>query len=548
MAYLKNILSTKTTPQALPIPGSTQVPNSAGGFAWAVDDWTRLNRFLVLGAEGGSYYIQERALTLENAQAVLRCIQEDGLRAVGQIVAVSESGRAPKADPAIFALALAAGPQASAETRAAALEALPRVCRTGTHLFHFAQYVDGLRGWGRGLRRAVAGWYARPAEQLAYQAVKYQARDGWSHRDLLRLAHPKADAGSAHQELYRWMVRGWEGIGDAPHPVPELRLVWAFERAKRAGSRGEIASLIREHRLPREAVPTEWLTDAGVWEALLEEMPYTAMVRNLATMTRVGLLAPGEAATRTVVQRLGDGERLRKARVHPIALLAALKTYAQGRGERGRNSWTPVPQVIDALDAAFYAAFGNVEPTGRRWLLALDVSGSMGCGVVAGVPGLTPRSASAAMAMVTAATEREHTIVGFTCASGGYGGQWGGGSPGLTPIPISPRQRLDDVERHVANMPMGGTDCSLPMLWALKEKVAADVFVIYTDSETWAGKVHPAQALRQYRERTGIAAKLVVVGMVSNGFSIADPNDAGMLDVVGFDTATPAVMADFAAA
>jgi 60 kDa SS-A/Ro ribonucleoprotein len=42
-------------------------------------------------------------------------------------------------------------------------------------------------------------------------------------------------------------------------------------------------------------------------------------------------------------------------------------------------------------------------------------------------------------------------------------------------------------------------------------------------------------------------AKLIVVGMVSNGFSIADPNDAGMLDVVGFDTSAPAVMADFSA-
>ena len=44
----------------------------------------------------------------------------------------------------------------------------------------------------------------------------------------------------------------------------------------------------------------------------------------------------------------------------------------------------------------------------------------------------------------------------------------------------------------------------------------------------------------------GIGAKLVVIGMVSNGFTIADPNDAGMLDVVGFDTATPSVIADFA--
>ncbi len=56
--------------------------------------------------------------------------------------------------------------------------------------------------------------------------------------------------------------------------------------------------------------------------------------------------------------------------------------------------------------------------------------------------------------------------------------------------------------------------------------------------------MHPVQALRTYREKTGIAAKLVVVGLVSNGFSIADPEDPGMLDVVGFDTAAPALIAD----
>jgi 60 kDa SS-A/Ro ribonucleoprotein len=44
----------------------------------------------------------------------------------------------------------------------------------------------------------------------------------------------------------------------------------------------------------------------------------------------------------------------------------------------------------------------------------------------------------------------------------------------------------------------------------------------------------------------GIPAKLIVVGMTVNNFSIADPSDAGMMDVVGFDTATPQLMADFA--
>jgi len=99
--------------------------------------------------------------------------------------------------------------------------------------------------------------------------------------------------------------------------------------------------------------------------------------------------------------------------VHPIAVLAALRTYRDGRGTRGHHSWEPVAAVLDALDGAFYASFGNVETTGSRTLLALDVSGSMTYGSVAGVPGLTPREASAAMALVTAATEPRHQLVGF---------------------------------------------------------------------------------------------------------------------------------------
>jgi 60 kDa SS-A/Ro ribonucleoprotein len=533
--YIKNLSS---TPQTEPIPGSGQVRNSDIGYSWPVDDWVRLDRFLVLGTEGGTFYIQERELTRQNAEAVERCIAQDGKRVVARIVEISEAGRAPKNDPAIFALALCAA-QGDAETKRTAFEALPRVCRTGTHVFHFAQYVDGLRGWGRGLREAVAQWYSMPAGKLSLQAVKYQQRDGWAHRDLLRLAHPKP-VSPQHEAIYYWMVKGWESVGDEPHPEAALRTIWAFERAKRARSADEVISLVEEYGLPREAIPTEWLNDRDVWAALLAQMPMEAMVRNLAKMTNVGLIAPMSEAAQRVVEQLSNEQRLRAARLHPIKVLAALKTYAQGHGERGKLKWEPVAQVLDALNDAFYAAFGNVEPTNNRWLLALDVSASMVGYMFVGIPGLDARVGSAAMALVTAETERQHTMVAFSAGSGGFYDR------GLTQVSISPRQRLDDVVKTMKAIPMGGTDCALPMLWAMKEKVEADVFVIYTDSETWANpEIHPAQALRQYRQKMGIPAKMVVVGMTSNGFTISDPDDAGMMDVVGFDTAVPQVMSDF---
>ena len=546
MPYLKNVFSTRRTPQSEPIPGTTQVRNSNGGFSFPVDDWVRLERFLILGSEGGSYYATERKLTFDNAEAVQRCVGADGLRTVARIVEISESGRAPKNDPAILALAIAASFGDDA-TRRAALHALPKVCRIGTHLFHFAEYVDGMRGWGRGLRKAVANWYEeQEAGKLAYQAVKYQARDGWSHRDLLRLSHPKPQTES-RKTVYHWITQGWPGVGDAPHPDEALKLIWAFERAKRATSAGEISSLIRTYGLPREAVPSTYLNDVSVWAALLAtQMPMTALIRNLATMTRVGLLTSGSEATGRVAELLTDEARLKSARVHPIALLSALKTYAQGRGERGTNTWTPVGKITDALNTAFYKSFRNVDATNKRWLLALDVSGSMDRGTIAGVPGLSPRVASAAMALVTSATEPDCQMVAFTAGGGGMGGRWGGGESGLTPLSLTSRQRLDDVVKQVSSLPMGGTDCALPMVWALKNQVEIDAFVVYTDSETWHGSIHPVQALREYRDRMGIAAKLIVVGMVANEFTIADPSDGGMLDVVGFDTASPQLIADFA--
>jgi 60 kDa SS-A/Ro ribonucleoprotein len=548
MSYLSKWFSTKKTPQSAPIPGTSQVANSAGGYAFAVDDWTRLDRFLILGAEGGSYYATERALTRENAESVLRCLALDGRRVVDRIVEISDAGRAPKNDPALFALALAAK-LGDVDTRRAAFAALPKVARIGTHLFHFAEYVKALGGWGRGTMRAFARWYTEmEAGRLALQAVKYQSRDGWSHRDLLRKAHPVAKD-ERQQTIFHWMTKGWEAVGEAPHPDEVLAMIWAFERAKSLRARkdvGLLRALIRDHRLPHECVPTEMKRYPEVWEALLPEMGLSALLRNLGKMTEVGLLGTFSDAERLVVSRLERADALRAARVHPLSILVAQSTYAQGHGDKGKLTWQPRGRIVDALDGAFYRAFQAIEPTNARTLLALDVSGSMDGGRIAGMAAITPRVGSAAMALVTAAVEPNHEFVAFTNGPSRSMYSARGIGSGISPLAISPKSRLPDVVKAVSGLPMGGTDCALPMLWAAENKVPVDVFCVYTDSETWAGDIHPVQALRAYRQKTGIGARLVVIGMVSNGFSIADPSDGGTLDVVGFDTATPSIIADFA--
>ena len=297
-----------------------------------------------------------------------------------------------------------------------------------------------------------------------------------------------------------------------------------------------------------EMMPSEQLDKPEVWEALVEHMPLTALIRNLATLTRVGTIAPMKSAW--VCERLnaiGNARTEDFTRIHPIAVLSALLTYRKGKGAMGHHTWTPVPQVVDALDKAFDQSFATAPQTNQRFYLGIGVSGSMGSGEVAGVPGLTPRMAAAAMAMAIARREPNYYIAGF--AGGNYGSPrdgFRGRKTTMAPLSITANDSLNDAMHKTQALDFGATDCALPMLDALEKKIPVDCFVILTDSETWAGPTHPAEALRKYRQEMGIPAKLVVVAMVANEFTIADPQDSGMLDVVGFDSAAPALIADFA--
>jgi 60 kDa SS-A/Ro ribonucleoprotein len=532
--------TTPQTEQARP----EQHPNHAGGFSFVVDKWSRLDRFLVLGAEGGTYYVGERKLIRDNVLSLEQCIAEDGLRAVTRIVEISSSGRAPKNDPAIFALAVCAGSKNQA-VRAAALTALPKVCRIGTHLFHFVADVERQRRWGRSLRRAVSAWYTeRSVESLAIQVGKYQSRDKWSHKDVLRLAHPKAPSPS-HDAIFRWATRGAENMatpskrsqGITKDALPPF--LQAFEAIHSGGlSIQGAAALIREFELPHECVPNELKSRPEIWEALLEKMGVTAILRNLNKMTLVGLLSPMSQATQFVANKLTDSRVLFAGRVHPLTMLLTQHAYASGHGLKGDLSWTPLREIVDVLDEGFYTTFEAIEPTGKRFYLGLDISGSMSA-PIAGTA-LSCRQAVGAMAMVTARSEKLWHCAGFTARGNGYG-------TSMTMLNISPHQRLTAVTQELARLPFGRTDCSLPMLDALEKKLEIDTFVVYTDNETYAGTPHPFQALQMYRKKMGIQAKLVVVGMTATKCTIADPSDAGMLDVVGFDAATPGVIADFAA-
>ena len=332
-------------------------------------------------------------------------------------------------------------------------------------------------------------------------------------------------------------------VGDEPKAPREkedplvgtARFLKALIELAKTGATKDAATALRVmrdvRRIQREHLPTELLSLPTIWSALLDELGVMALVRNLNKLSSTGV-----ANTRggDIVRMLCDPKRITDSKIHPFAVLVALKTYGKGCGDLGSSTWPVNSAILLAMSTTFKLSFGNVPRTGKRIMLALDVSGSMSGAYCAGSTTVNCREGSIAMAMATLHAEgaANTQIYAFTTTFRNMNGR------------IKPEMSID-AALLATNDVFGGTDCALPMTEAMKLGLKIDAFIVYTDSETYAPTIHPQVALEQYRKQSGIDAKLIVVGMASNCLSIADHKDQNTLNLSGFDTSTPNLISMF---
>lgn len=554
MSSLKNYLNDENRPKTQKEKADpSQVKNNAGGYTFQVDDRTRLMRFLVLGTDGGTYYTSEKDLTKQNVQWLVELIKRDELNVPQLIAEVSASGRALRNDQALFALELVFQ-HGSAEQKMVARKWYNTIVRTSYHLFQSCEYAELMGGaWSASRQKAVRSWYSNKSpEQIAYQAVKYRQRNGWTHRDVFRLAHPTGVDSSVA-----------DFILGKPHAFEDdFPIFDAFKLAQKATSIEELFVVLDDFpNLPWEAIPTQFHKSPEMWKVLFYKGNLTgqALVRNITRLARIDAFKDMVFA-REYADKLTDEEMIRKTKLHPFNYLNALIVHEHGqiprRPTRDRvlygadgiprvKDWNSVPVILDALNAGFYAAFKHVEPSGKRISINLDVSGSM----KAPASGLdmSCAQAGAAMAMSIARSEPYYQVNGFSDGTTGRGALYRTyNKQVLTDLGISPGMNLTQVLNKTRDHNFGRTDCALPMVLAQQGRTEVDTFVVITDNETWFGNVHPHIALREYRQAMGIDAKLIVVAMTATEFTIADPKDAGMLDVVGMDASVPKLISEFA--
>jgi 60 kDa SS-A/Ro ribonucleoprotein len=524
--------SNPKTPQPVSVPTkhATAVNNDGGGYSIVISDEKRFLRFLIMGS-ASNFYKPAQEFTKENAETAIRLIKRLGARAVDMIVEVSTAGRALKQDPAIFALALAKV-HGDLATKRAVVAAVPKVCRIGTDILMFTKFLNELGGMGRASKAAVNAWYlGMPEQKLAYQVTKYASRNGMSHKDAIRLSHPTPDTADRNA-IFHYLQRGWESVGSIPHGNPNLLPIWAAERAKETTKASEIVTLITDYKLPWEVLPTQFLRERTVWEALLPHMGMTALLRNLGRISNLGMtetLQKGNVAD-FIIDQFNE-ENVRRSRLHPFRILTGLVQYQQGKGDKGSLEWKVNSNIAAALDSAFYMAFQNVVPTGKRILLGVDVSGSM-AGAAIGIGNITACMAAAAMAMVFKRVERNAEVFGFSHV--------------LTDLKITAKDTLREAMRKAQDSNWGSTNPGLLIEHAQRNRLDVDAVMAITDNDVNTG-YHTHQLLDQYRAQGHPDTKMIVVATNASQFSIARQDDLNALDVAGFDSAAPELIQRFIA-
>ncbi|XP_031610703.1 60 kDa SS-A/Ro ribonucleoprotein isoform X1 [Oreochromis aureus] len=541
---------------------SNHTLNSTGVGSWEISDKAKLCRFLCYGSERDLYSTKENGrIKLENTGALQSMLEEKrGAEVLEEIKRFAQDGRAVRLEPSIFALALCSQ-NPDVNTKQAAFKALKDVCREPAHLFSFIKYKKELKEhmkcgiWGRALRRALSDWYnEQDAMSLAAAVTKCKQREGWSHQDLLRLSHTKP-ARDAIALISKYVTKGWKEVQvahenkeNAEEVIRVLSYLEVVEKVKHSRDETEVVTLIEEHKLEREQLLTEHLKFKQVWSALLKEMPLHSVVKMLGRLTSGKVLEPGSSETQFLCDRIQSETALKQAKIHPFSILLATENYKKGHGYQGKPKWEADRNILKAMDSAFYKSFMNVEPVGKCFVVAVDMSGSPSS-IVPGTS-ISTAAAAAAIAMILARTEADTHVLVYS-------------QEAMVPFSISADMTLKEATdelvkstRERGAQPSGSAfmlqflsesrGCTVPIQWATENRKAVDVFVILSTNPLLMLTASPVESLKKHRETSGANSKLVMCDLTNTGFPIGDTEDRGLLTISGFDLGAFSVIRNLA--
>ena len=490
---------------------------------YPVADYRFVERFLVLGHERGTYDAPALDVREVPTPALDRWLAEDGVRVVRDAAAFLTSGRAYRPEPALHVLARAitAGPAAAREE---ALALLPAAVRTSGQLFSLLRFVRGRTPWSGPLKEAIGTWYAtRSTAELATLIVRAPAEGAWSHREALRAVRPKPPT-PAHEALFRWLVDGTPPNGAIDDRG--LELVAAFARLQETTAQPVARVLVERWPILREVLPAGWHQDRRIIEAIVATLSGEGLVRWVLRLAEHGVLGANDPAAVLLVRRLAALDTSARAALPPFLTLSAWATvrYQAATGQ------TPPTGLEGLLYDLFHEAMAGLPRSTDPLVVAIDPAASTALDGLPACPGLDPRTALAALAMLAVACCRRPRLVAF--------------GPQLEPLELGAGAELRSLLGRLERIPAGTVDGSAPIEAALADDQGTETFLILSGTRPADRALAPEAVLQRYRAETRSEARWIGVSVGRERLAASPPLSLDALEVHGFDLTVPALLTD----
>ena len=501
---------------------TNQIRNDAGGYVYRMNDLDRMAQFLVLGTTN-SYYTSDETMLTRNLLDVRQIAYTQPLETLRLINRIESQGISQKYNALILVATMLIFHDAPV-VRTMARTTLGNLIRTGYHALSYLTYLNSIRemengkgrkvGFGRAKVSVLKKWVeSLTARELVLQRIKYHNRDDMRLEDIFNFAHPNLESvGPLNNLVGKWIMDNLseddeqalnELIIEGNTVIGQIK-AWAEINSPEV-SVAHAVELIREFQIPREGVPTHFLREIKVWQALLPSMPDHALIRNLSTMLQNGTFA---VESEYIMNRLRDTVKLQKSRVTPMDVLKAWGIIHM-QGDRA---------LTLQLERTFFDLVKVQTWTNANVLVAVDISGSMSVtvGDARSRTGIRAIEAATGMAQAIRGNFSSVDIVGFD-----YSIRQPSGRETLT---------TDFWTRWG-----GGTSPGVVVNWMNDNPKNYDAVVFITDNDAWLGQ-HVQELIKEYRKRRGVNTVLMVNSTASQGYTLADPNDDLSLDLSGFNT------------
>lgn len=461
------------------------IVNREGYAAYSAPDEEQYLQVLLTNTLGNTFYASQNEL-LQESVALHESMVKSDPEFVSKAAVYARQEGFMRTQP-VLALATLASFQGSSEEKATrrklAVEIFDQVVRTPNDFYDFYTLckAQGNSLNSRRFQRMMEKWLSTKMSE--YWAIKYGgARKGqMSLRHVVRHAHPQ------HTPLFQYIRQGAEGTD-----LSELPQIRAFETLKRASTGAEKVAAITEGRLPHEVASTFAGKDPDVWSAIAPQMPVFALLRNLATLERHGVL---DNHRKMVEEKFSNSEIIKRSGIFPFQFLKAFDMVS--------SAW-----VKDAIRDAVDLSLANVPSMGGKVVLSIDRSGSMGGNLM-----------------------RTAALIGVTLTRNAPEGRMFTFDTRLEEFAVS---RRDSILTQAGTIrARGGTDTSLTLRHMMQQNIRADTLIMVTDEQQNAGQ-HFAQALAEYRRRLNKNLKCFIIDVASYRSRMTPWSDPNTFYVYGW--------------